>query len=129
ARAAGRASGVASVRSPRRRVPRFRLRRGALAGDDAPLLRGVVAETLGDPRPAARMLGEVGLLVFVGACDLFETAFDEAQACRVASGFEAELDEWRVRLVRLGTVGMLPTEGEEVGRLEPFDPQVDDHLA
>ena len=72
------------------------------------------------------MLGEVGLPFFVGARERVDTALDEAEAGRVATGFETELDERRVRVGWALAVGMLPAEREEVGWIQPFDPEVDD---
>ena len=72
------------------------------------------------------MLGEVGLLLFRGASEARQTALDEAQACRATLRLEAELDEWCIRLAGVLAVRVVPAERKEVGRFEPFDPQVDE---
>jgi len=58
----------------------------------------------------------------IGASNLLQT-LSTGEGRRVASGFEAEVDEWRVFSVGRRR-RILQRKREEVGRLEPFDPQL-----
>src|SRR5215470_16763616 len=82
--------------------------------------RHVVAQLLGEPRPAAGVVVRVPGLLGIRPVDPFETAFDDAQPGASALGGEGEFDEHRVVLACRRAFWMDPAKRKAVGRFHHF---------
>src|SRR4029453_10789793 len=91
------------------------------------LRRDVVPELAELELPAAPVFLGVLRVLLLRAGEFRESALDHAQPCALALLGEAEFDEGRVALWELGAAGQIlcraqPVEGDEVRRIDPFDP-------